>query len=62
VLGRGDWGPQLIALAAVGVFTVVMTFVIARIVMLFTPLRVTPEEEVEGLDYAAHGERAYDFT
>jgi Amt family ammonium transporter len=62
VFGHGDWAPQLIALAAVGVFTVVMTFVIARIVMLVTPLRVTPEEEVEGLDYTAHGERAYDFT
>ncbi len=62
VFGRGDWAPQLIALAAVGVFTVVMTFAIARVVMLFTPLRVTPEEEVEGLDYSAHGERAYDFT
>lgn len=62
VFGRGDWGPQLIALAAVGVFTVVVTYLIARVVMLFTPLRVTPEDEVEGLDYAAHGERSYDFT
>ncbi|MFT6773891.1 MAG: Amt family ammonium transporter [Paracoccaceae bacterium] len=62
VLGRGDWGPQLIALAAVGVFTVVMTWAIARSVMLVTPLRVTPEQEIEGLDYAAHGERAYDLT
>lgn len=62
VFGHGDWAPQLIALAAVGVFTVVMTYVIARVVMLVTPLRVTPEEEVEGLDYSAHGERSYDFT
>jgi Amt family ammonium transporter len=47
---------------AVGVFTVVVTWILAKLCALITPLRVSTEDEVEGLDYAAHGERAYDLN
>jgi Amt family ammonium transporter len=58
--GAGAWAAQLGALAIVGVFTIVGTYVIAKIVALITPLRVDEETETEGLDLAVHGERAYD--
>jgi Amt family ammonium transporter len=62
VLGHGSLAAQGIALLAVGVFTVVVTWILAKLCALITPLRVSTEDEVEGLDYAAHGERAYDLN
>jgi Amt family ammonium transporter len=53
---------QLTALAAVGVFTLVVTFVLAKVAALVFPIRVSEEEEVEGLDYSNHGEQAYDWV
>jgi len=51
---------QIIAVAAVGVYSFVATWLILKILpMLSFPLRVSPEEEAEGLDSAVHGERAY---
>ncbi|PWE33143.1 ammonia channel protein [Maritimibacter sp. 55A14] len=62
VFGQGAWAAQLGGLAVVGVFTVVMTVLVARLAGLVTPMRVDPEAEVTGLDLTAHGERAYEFT
>jgi len=62
VFGYGSWFAQLGALAVVGVFTVVITFAIAKLVMLVYPIRVSNEEEFNGLDIIAHGERAYDHA
>lgn len=42
-----------VALATVG------TFVILKVISLFTPLRVTEEQELTGLDLSLHGENAY---
>ena len=53
---------QLIALAAVGAFTLVGTAILARLTALIYPIRVSEEEEVIGLDLTAHGERAYDIA
>ncbi|HEY8448894.1 MAG TPA: ammonium transporter [Bacillota bacterium] len=44
-----------VALAAVG------TFIILRVVAAVTPLRVSREEELAGLDRSLHGEAAYNF-
>ncbi|PSL17348.1 ammonium transporter [Shimia abyssi] len=60
VFGQGAWVAQLGGLAIVGVFTVVVTFVLIKLCGLITPLRVDEETEVNGLDLAVHGERAYD--
>ena len=62
VLGHGSLEAQGIALLAVGAFTVGVTWILAKVCALITPLRVSTEDEVEGLDYAAHGERAYDLN
>jgi ammonium transporter, Amt family len=37
------------------------TFAILKLVSLLTPLRVTEEEEIAGLDLSMHGEVAYNF-
>ncbi len=62
VFGQGAWAAQLGGLAIVGVFTLVVTFVLIKIVGLITPIRVDAETETNGLDLSVHGERAYDIT
>jgi Amt family ammonium transporter len=53
---------QIIALVAVGIFTLIVTVAIAMLCKSIFGLRVSDEEEIEGLDYTAHGERAYDMV
>ncbi|WP_380052335.1 ammonium transporter [Falsihalocynthiibacter sp. SS001] len=60
--GHGSWAAQLGGLAIVGVYTLVVTFVLVKVVALVTPLRVSEEVETNGLDLEAHGERAYEFN
>jgi len=62
--GGGGQGivTQLIALAAVGAFTVVETAVLVKLTGLIYPIRVSEEDEFEGLDITAHGERGYDLV
>lgn len=62
VFGAGSWGAQLGALAIVGVFTVVVSIILVKLVGLIFPIRVGEEDEFTGLDLASHGERAYDLT
>ncbi len=62
VFGAGAWAAQLGSLLIVGVWTVVITLVLAMIVRMITPLRVSEDDETLGLDLATHGERAYDTT
>ncbi|AZQ67925.1 ammonium transporter [Silicimonas algicola] len=62
VLGAGSWAAQLGSLLIVGVFTVVMTFVLAAVARALVGMRVDVETETTGLDLAQHGERAYDIT
>ena len=61
-LGHGSMVAQLGALLIVGVFTLVLTWIIARVVRLFVPIRVSREHETDGLDLSTHGERAYDMN
>jgi Amt family ammonium transporter len=62
VFGAGSWYAQLGGLAVVGLFTLVVTVALVKIVGLITPLRVDLETETNGLDLAVHGERAYVIT
>jgi Amt family ammonium transporter len=57
----GQLKTQLIALAAVGGWTAVVTFVSLKVIAVFTPLRVGVEAEREGLDIVLHGEKNYDY-
>jgi Amt family ammonium transporter len=54
-------GVQAIGAFSTLVYTVVVTFVVLKLVALVTPLRVSAEEETEGLDLVLHNERGYDL-
>jgi len=60
--GAGSWAAQLGSLAIVGVYTLVVSVILAKLVGLVTPLRVDQESEYNGLDISVHGERAYDHS
>ncbi|SLN18468.1 Ammonium transporter NrgA [Pseudoruegeria aquimaris] len=62
VFGAGAWAAQLGALLIVGVYTLVVTFVLIKLVGLVTPMRVSEETERSGLDLEVHGEKAYHLT
>jgi Amt family ammonium transporter len=47
---------------AVIAYTMMMTFVVLKVVNFFTPLRVTQEEEASGLDASQHGESVFIFN
>ena len=52
---------QMKGIFIIGLWTAVASWVILRAISIFTPLRVTEEEEYEGLDIAEHEERSYDL-
>ncbi len=62
VFGAGTWVAQLGGLVIVGIYTTVVTVALIYICKAVTHLRVDHETEVNGLDLAVHGERAYDIT
>ena len=51
---------QVIGVVATIVFTAVVTWVILKVVDAMVGLRVTSDEEQEGLDITQHEERGYD--
>ena len=50
---------QLTGVVAVAVWSVIATVIIVMVTKAIIGLRVTDEEEIEGLDFSAHGESAY---
>ncbi|HHQ41342.1 MAG TPA: ammonium transporter [Chromatiales bacterium] len=52
-------GVQLLGVGATVVYTAVVSFILLKIVDVVIGLRVTEEQETEGLDLALHDERGY---
>jgi Amt family ammonium transporter len=52
---------QILGVVATMVWAGVLSYVILRLTSALVGLRVTPDEETEGLDFAVHGERGYTF-
>ncbi len=52
-------GVQLLGIGSCFVWTFVVAFILFKIISMTIGLRVTPEEEIDGLDYAEHGGEAY---
>ena len=52
-------GVQVLAVLVVATFSFVGSYLLLRLVNMFSPLRVSPKEEDEGLDLSQHGEEAY---
>ena len=62
---EGNWHQvlnQLVGISIAWVISIVGTLILLKIVDLTIGLRVTPEEELEGLDLTQHGEEGYDFA
>ena len=57
----GQLWTQFIGVITSWAFAAIVTFVILKVVSLFTRLRASDEEELAGLDLPMHGERAYDY-
>src|SRR6201997_2233756 len=60
----GHWGQignQLVGILIAWGFALVGTLVLLKIVDLITGLRVSEDEEIEGLDITQHGEEAYNL-
>jgi Amt family ammonium transporter len=50
---------QLAGVASVAAWSALATFVIVKVIAALIGLRVSREAEIEGLDFTAHGEKAY---
>ena len=57
--GQGDFITQLVGTGAVVAWSAIASFVILLILKVTLGLRVTEEQEFEGLDTSLHGESAY---
>ena len=57
----GHFAVQITGVVSVALFSLVATVVLAKLTDLAVGLRVSKEDELEGLDITSHGERAYDI-
>lgn len=57
----GQFMMYLVALVLVSAFTFGGSYLLYKITNLIVPMRVTAEQEAEGLDLTQHGEEAYDL-
>lgn len=51
---------QLIAVAVASIYAFVFTYIMLILINFITPVKVSTDEELQGLDVALHGEIAYD--
>jgi len=54
-------GVQFTGVIATAVYTAVVTFILLKLIDVLMGLRVSPEEEQEGLDIVMHNEKGYDL-
>jgi len=52
---------QLYSVIVTLIWTAVFTYIILKIISLITPLRVSEEDEITGLDTTSHGESGYNI-
>jgi ammonium transporter, Amt family len=54
-------GGQIVGIGVVAIWSIIASVVIALAVSLVIPMRVSEDEEREGLDISSHGERAWEM-
>jgi Amt family ammonium transporter len=59
ILGNGSFGPQLMGVIVIGIFTFVVSFIFWYIIKVTIGLRVSEEEEYDGIDIHETGLEAY---
>ena len=52
---------QAVGVGVVAIWSAIATGVLAVLVSLVIPMRVSEDDEREGLDLSSHGERAWEF-
>ena len=57
----GQLGAQAVGIAAVALWSAVMTAILALGIGIVAPMRVKKKREAAGLDITTHGERGWDF-
>jgi Amt family ammonium transporter len=55
----GQLVSQVIAVVVVAAYAFFGSYLLLKLINIFSPLRVSPEEEDQGLDLSQHGEEAY---
>ncbi len=58
--GSSFFFKQVVAVVVASIYAFVFTYIMLIIINLFTKVKVSQEDEQVGIDYAIHGERAYD--
>jgi Amt family ammonium transporter len=61
VTALGQFGVQLVGAIATLVWSAVATYVIVKATQALCGLRATSDQTIEGLDFATHGEKAYNL-
>jgi Amt family ammonium transporter len=62
---EGHWGQlgnQIVGILIAIVLSVVGTLILLKLVDLVVGLRMSPEDEMEGMDVTQHGEEGYDWA
>jgi Amt family ammonium transporter len=54
--------PQIVSIVATAAFALIVTFIILKVLDAVMGLRVSQDEEVQGLDVSQHGEVGYNFV
>jgi len=62
LFGYAGWYEQIFGVLTVGIFTILITFIIVVVVKSLVGIRVSSDDENSGLDLAEHGEKAYDIN
>jgi Amt family ammonium transporter len=57
--GTAQLMPQIVGIVSVGAFVFILSLVVWAIIKALFGLRVSAQEEIEGLDYGEHGNSAY---
>ncbi|MEU7431825.1 ammonium transporter [Streptomyces sioyaensis] len=60
--GFEQLGKQAVGVVCVLLYSLVVSYVLAKVIDLVMGFRVSEDEEVAGIDQASHAETAYDFT
>ena len=58
----GQLVAQLVGVGVVAPFAFFGSYALLKVINVFSPLRVSPEEEDSGLDMSQHGEEAYNLN
>ncbi|MDQ1652591.1 MAG: ammonium transporter, Amt family [Cryptosporangiaceae bacterium] len=60
--GLTQLGKQTLAVVVVGLYSFILSWIIGKVIDKTMGFRISPEDEITGIDTTAHAESGYDFT